>query len=43
MIFGLMREFNNLLEVDLDSGMVIDYKLPNLMNPNIASIQFLGL
>ena len=49
MIFGLMRENNNLLEVSLDSesldfGKIMNYELPeDLTNPNIASIQFLGM
>jgi hypothetical protein len=44
MIFGLMRENKNLLEVSLESGMIMNYELPeDLTNPNIASIQFLGM
>ena len=44
MLFGLIRENNNLLEVSLDSGIIMNYELPeDLTNPNIASIQFLGM
>ena len=44
MIFGLMRENKNLLDVSLESGSIMKYELPeDLTNPNIASIQFLGM
>ena len=43
MILGLKRELNNLLEVRLDSGEVNDFKLPNITNPEIGCVQFLGL